>query len=185
MLKAWSRRCCFVDGWGFWLCVLGGGAWLVCVLKNCPCHRDLIYGMISFKPDSLYAQDCTTRIGFFHSPPSTSVPTTAGTVTAVQRHCLCSAFSIRSSPVEQGPADREENHQFLDLKLHHFISIHIQSSPPSSLSAPTFAHLLCCHPALPDLQTLSLLSLQPTKARRMPNLPSTGTNSSSYHPYRK
>lgn len=151
--------------------------------KSCPYYRDLVYDMISIKSDSLYAQDCTTRIGFLRSPPHLNPR--CYTATAVQRHWLCSTFSIKSSPVEEGSADREANHQFIELKLHYFTSMHIQSGPPSSLSTVTSAHLLYCHPALPALHTLSLLSLQLTKARRVSNLPSAHINSGSYLPYCK
>ena len=44
---------------------------------------------------------------FIHLP--TSIPAVTNTVTAVQRHWLCSTFSIKSSPVEQGSAVLMEN----------------------------------------------------------------------------
>lgn len=53
----------FVVVWSFF-----GGRQKCCGLFAFKNHRDLVYDMISIKPDSLYAKDYTTRIGFLHSP---------------------------------------------------------------------------------------------------------------------
>lgn len=102
-LNAWSRLCCLVGGWGFSFCVVWRGrgrrgCGLFFLKKNCPYHTDLIYDMISIKPDSLYVQDCT-RIGFLRSPPHLN-PYCYSSPAAL----ALSAFSIKSSPVQQRSA---------------------------------------------------------------------------------